>query len=288
MSGEQWVQCGCGQRHWGAYGAAGLLLVDQLPARRVIVQHRAEWTHFGGFWGIPGGARHRAEGALDGALREAAEEAAIDPAATHPVATRVLQHPDWSYTTVLARADDGVQPQVSDTESQDVSWVDLDDLDTLPLLPALAQAWPELRRMAGTAATLIVDAANVVGSRPDGWWRDRAGATRRLLVQLEGLARAGVPASLLGLPGHWWWPQILLVTEGMARHVQPAEADLVQIIRAPGEGDDQIVAEARARREGHGAAVLVATADRELISRLAAHGAGHLRPRGLLDRLPAT
>ncbi|MEV1288966.1 hypothetical protein [Micromonospora sp. NPDC049679] len=43
---------------------------------------------------------------------------------------------------------------------------------------------------------LVVDAANVVGSRPDGWWRDRAGATVRLRDALRPVARAGLP----GLP----------------------------------------------------------------------------------------
>ena len=60
--------------------------------------------------------------------------------------------------------------------------------------------------------TLIVDGANVVGSRPDGWWRDRAGAAARLQAQLaaadlgyaevalvlEGQARAGVPEGRRG------------------------------------------------------------------------------------------
>ena len=48
--------------------------------------------------------------------------------------------------------------------------------------------------------TLIVDGANVVGSRPDGWWRDRAGAAVRLHDELAGLAErgaAGIPAAQL-------------------------------------------------------------------------------------------
>src|SRR5699024_2655511 len=122
MSGEQWVQCRCGQRHWGAYGAAGLLLLDQIPATRAVVQHRAEWTHFGGYWGVPGGARHRGEYAVHGAWREAHEEAGIGPGQVAPVAACVLQHPDWSYTTVVARAHGQVQPQITDAESQDVQW----------------------------------------------------------------------------------------------------------------------------------------------------------------------
>ena len=31
---------------------------------------------------------------------------------------------------------------------------------------------------------LVVDGNNVMGSRPDGWWKDRAGAARRLVAQL--------------------------------------------------------------------------------------------------------
>lgn len=37
----------------------------------------------------------------------------------------------------------------------------------------------------------MVDASNVIGARPDGWWRDRDGATRRLLARLGGLAARG-------------------------------------------------------------------------------------------------
>ena len=52
----------------------------------------------------------------------------------------------------------------------------------------------------GADVTIIVDGANVVGSRPDGWWRDRAGAAVRLHDNLAGLAergRLGIPASEL-------------------------------------------------------------------------------------------
>lgn len=283
MSGEQWVQCGCGQRHWGAYGAAGLLLVDDVPARRLVMQHRAEWTHFGGYWGVPGGARHRDEDAVTGALREAWEEAGIDPDLAHPVATRVLAHPDWSYTTVVARAEPAVRPHVTDAESQEITWVGLDRLASLPVLPALAQAWPELQQMVTTAATVIVDAANVVGARPDGWWRDRAGATERLLQRLERLAARGVPADFLGLAGHWWWPRFVLVTEGAARGVQGPADGAVQVVAAPRDGDAQIVAEAAERaRTGSN---WVVTADRELLSRVAGHGGRSLAPRRLLHLL---
>lgn len=274
-------------RHWGAFGAAGLLLVDDVPATRMVLQHRASWTHFGDSWGIPGGARHRDEPATDGALREAEEEAGIAPEHVQVLATRVLEHPDWSYTTVLARTSGPVDPRVTDRESAQIEWVAADRVTELPLLPAFADAWPELAQMAATTATVIVDAANVVGSRPDGWWRDRAGATGRLLTRLEDLARRGLPAELLGLPGRQWWPQLLLVTEGQARSVRAIEGGRVQVLPAERDGDSRIVAEAAGRAAGPGAVVHVVTADRELGRRVEEAGAHRMRPRPLLDLLEA-
>ena len=286
VTGEQWVQCRCGMRHWGAHGAAGLLLADQIPARQVVLQHRASWTHFGDSWGIPGGARHRGEDATSGALREAEEEAGITAAHVRLLATRVLAHPDWSYTTVLARATGPVDPRITDAESAQIEWVDLAAVPDLPLLPAFADAWPELAAMATTTATLIVDAANVMGSRPDGWWRDRAGAAARLLAQLETLAEDGVPAELLGLPGHRWWPQIVLVTEGQARRTPAVAGGRVQVVAADRDGDTQILEEIAARIEGSGArSVTVVTADRELSQRARALGGQLIRPRALLAHL---
>lgn len=288
VKGEEWVQCRCGKRHWGAYGAAGLLLIDQLPARRLVLQHRASWTHFGDSWGVPGGARHEGEDATAGALREAEEEAGIDPSHVQLLATRVLAHPDWSYTTALARACGPVDPRVTDSESAQIEWVGLDAVPELPLLPAFADAWPELAAMAATTATLIVDAANVVGSRPDGWWRDRAGATARLLSQLELLARRGLPAGLLDLPGNWWWPQLVLVTEGQARRVPAVDGGRVAVVAAERDGDGQIVAEVAARAPGPGTqSIAVVTADRELSRRVETAGARRITPRSLLDQLEA-
>ena len=55
-SGDAWVEGPDGTRYWGRYGAAGLLIVS--PGFEVLLQHRAAWSHFGGTWGMPGGARH--------------------------------------------------------------------------------------------------------------------------------------------------------------------------------------------------------------------------------------
>ncbi|KQY23474.1 NUDIX hydrolase [Cellulomonas sp. Root485] len=145
--GDGWVECACGRRHWGLYGAAGLLLVrraaDGGPVA-VVLQHRALWSDQGGTWGVPGGARMPGESPEDAALREAEEEAGIDRVAVRLRESRVLQHEDWSYTTVIADEVSPVHPTVTDAESVELRWVPVDEVADLPLLPAFAAAWPHL------------------------------------------------------------------------------------------------------------------------------------------------
>lgn len=112
---------------------------------------------------------------------------------------------------------------------------------------------------------VIVDGANVVGSVPDGWWRDRQGAAERLR---DRLAQHGVPGRA---PDD---VEIVLVVEGAARGVESVPG--VRVESAPGSGDDLIAdlaAAAGARR------VLVVTADRELRRRVTASGAEVTGPR---------
>ena len=106
---------------------------------------------------------------------------------------------------------------------------------------------------------VIVDGANVVGSVPDGWWRDRAGAAIRLrdrLAALDGFA---------DLPGP---VEIVLVVEGRARDIP--ETTGVRVARAPGSGDDTIVDLVAAAPDRQ---VVVVTADRGLRARVVALGA---------------
>jgi hypothetical protein len=112
-------------------------------------------------------------------------------------------------------------------------------------------------------ALLVVDGANVVGSVPDGWWRDRAGAAIRLRDKLAPLRQSGLP----GLPPPL---DVTLVVEGKARDI-PSTPDGVTISRAEGSGDDQIVAVVRAQPPGR--RVVVVTADRGLRERVVTLGA---------------
>jgi hypothetical protein len=109
---------------------------------------------------------------------------------------------------------------------------------------------------------VLVDAANVVGSRPDGWWRDRAGATCRLLARL-----AALPGRTVAGPDSEPVPvtDVVVVVEGEAREV-PDQGG-VRLVRAARSGDDAVAATAAALAGGNDD-LLVVTADRGLRARL--------------------
>lgn len=120
----------------------------------------------------------------------------------------------------------------------------------------------------------IVDAANVIGSRPDGWWRDRAGAAEKLLHRVRDALDDG------RLQG-----PMVVVLEGRARTASPPPADgSLEVVRAPGSGDDRIVELVEEASAG-GAVPTVVTADRELIRRVQARGARTQGPRDFLAKL---
>jgi hypothetical protein len=133
---------------------------------------------------------------------------------------------------------------------------------------------------------VIVDAANVVGSRPDGWWRDRPGAARRLVDRIAAallrdptaLAAAfDVPADDL---------QVTVVLEGAARAGVPAGEQPgvpLRVVHAERDGDSTT---ARLAAEAGGDAVVV-TADRGLRDRVHAAGARAVGPKTVLTALDA-
>jgi 8-oxo-dGTP diphosphatase len=175
--GNGWVECRCGQRHWGRHGATGLLVLRPaadagrglddlgpeptgLPAEssqlespvEVLLQLRAGWTHQGGSWALPGGARDSHEDIVTAALREAREETGIDAADLSVIKQiRGVEHGDWSYTYVIAIARTTAQVVVRNAESDELRWVPPSGVSRLPLLPAFGVAWPALALMISSA-----------------------------------------------------------------------------------------------------------------------------------------
>ena len=145
-------------------------------------------------------------------------------------------------------------------------WVDIHSRDRHG--PNYSRHCPPTRQPGGV---LVIDAANVIGSQPTGWWRDRAGVARRFVEQLRAAARHGQ----LPLP-------IVVVLEGAAR-AGSAEADLdgVRVVHATHSGDDALVAQTAAATTG----VIFVTSDRALRERVRQLGAETVGPRWLTDRL---
>jgi len=149
--------------------------------------------------------------------------------------------------------------------------------------------------------SIVVDIANVMGARADGWWKDRAAAAARLCREVGGLSRRGLaasdlPAGLAGVAGDGdrAYPHWVLVLEGAARRAAlipeegseshqsyPGLGPLARVVLAPGSGDDTIAAQAR-DLQGYR---LVVTADRELRRRCEQAGAMIAGPRWLLGLL---
>jgi hypothetical protein len=248
------------------------------------------------------------------ALREAAEECGVPPGAVRQRGLFIDDHGGWSYVSVLAETGAPFPVQSDDDETDEVAWVELPKVTELDLHPGLAAHWTELQNEL-PRVTVIVDGANVVGSRPDGWWRDRAGAALRLRDQLAPLATDGItelPAGLRApvaeadrLPDAGtaganggsprpkggiarmadgqirmrWMPDIVLVVEGAAKPAAAqSDAGPVQVVAASGSGDDTIAAlagQTAGRR-------IVVTADRELRQRCIDAGASVAGPGWLL------
>jgi hypothetical protein len=127
------------------------------------------------------------------------------------------------------------------------------------------------RRTEQTDVVLVIDAANVIGSRPTGWWRDRPGAARTFVERV----RAATTVGSLSAP-------VVVVLEGKARDgVVPGVADGVTVLHAPGSGDDMLVDVV----SGATTQVTLVSADRELRQRAEAQGADVVGPGWLLNLL---
>jgi len=117
----------------------------------------------------------------------------------------------------------------------------------------------------------MIDAANVIGSRPTGWWRDRAGAAGRFVEEVRHAARQG----RLPLPA-------VVVLEGAARAgMDEGDIDGVRVVHAAHSGDDTLVAQTAAADTG----VIFVTSDRALRQRVRNLGAETVGPGWLTRRL---
>jgi len=150
--GDGWVVSADGVAYWGRHGAAGLLLRARRPdgAAAVLLQHRAPWSHQGGTWGLPGGARDSHETPEQAAVREAHEEAGLLADQLVVRATVVTAEvAGWSYTTVIADAQ-ALLHTVPNRESAELRWVLEDRVADLPLHPGFAASWERLRGVAAS------------------------------------------------------------------------------------------------------------------------------------------
>jgi hypothetical protein len=126
-------------------------------------------------------------------------------------------------------------------------------------------------RAGQTGTVLLIDAANVIGSRPNGWWRDRPGAARTFVERV----RAATVSGRLAEP-------IVVVLEGKSRSgVETGVAAGVTVLHASGSGDDTLLAVA-ADAAGH---VTLVSADRALCQRAEALGADIAKPGWLIALL---
>jgi len=118
-----------------------------------------------------------------------------------------------------------------------------------------------------------------MGSRPDGWWRDRPGAALRLHAEIAELAAQNRPV----LPGDTEPAEFVMVLEGATKAAAPRieNNSPVRVVLAAGSGDDAIVALVR-ELPGRRAVV---TADRELRRRCEAAGAEVFGPSWLFGLL---
>ncbi|GAA1618076.1 hypothetical protein GCM10009733_013010 [Nonomuraea maheshkhaliensis] len=274
--GDGWTECAQGHQHWGVHGASGLLVVhhDELGVPYVLMQKRALWSHHGGTWGLPGGARDSHEDAVTSALREAREEAALGGEGLRVQGVYLDDHGGWTFETVIAASAELLAAAPANGESTELRWLALPEIAERELHPGFAATWSDIQG-AISPETLVLDVANIVGARAErGWWNDRLGAATRLLNDVSGL-RLTHPVLAQ------WYPRMVAVVEGAAREAPAVPG--IQVVAATGSGDDAIVEVVRQAKPWE--RVLVVTADRGLKERVGELGAETVGPKWLLSQL---
>lgn len=145
---ERYAECDQGHEHWGAHGAAFLLMRHTDPADgkiRYLFQKRAPLdVDYPNSWGLPGGALHEGEDSYAGARREAREEMGMLPRMRrHHTVTD--DHGGWKADTHVADVHDRFQPHAS-AEASGYRWVTKAEADGLDMHPGVAKTWDTVRR----------------------------------------------------------------------------------------------------------------------------------------------
>jgi 8-oxo-dGTP diphosphatase len=139
VSGDGFVTLADGSQRWGRYGAAGILVrhVDEAGVPHYFVALRSQWTHKGGTWAVPGGALNQGESALEGALREFAEEIGHELDGYEVAEVHEDDHGGWTYTTVVLDVPTRFDPPaVLQWETAECRWVPASQLQELELFDA--------------------------------------------------------------------------------------------------------------------------------------------------------
>lgn len=298
--GDGWVRCAAGHTHWGKFGAAGVMIRQH---GQTVLQHRAPWTHEGGTWAVPGGARDSHEDAVTTALREADEEADIDPTWVRPLGAWITDHDGWAYATIMAEPVGQMRLSSANPESLDMRWWEDELIGQMALHSGFALSWAVLAPRP-SPMTIVVDAANMMGARPDGSWTDRLAGARRLRDGLRDTVRLGISArdALAPVtPLHLIFPRVVLVVDGDAAplaleipidepgpkpafrpsftiqgpRVAPWWERSVEVVAAPGHGagsgDAEVLAQAQLALAA-GEHLVVVSADHELQNMTSAPG----------------
>lgn len=168
-SGERAVTCGQGHKHWGTYGAAGLLIRAKGAdgKRRYLLQQRGEGSDHAGTWGLPGGALHEGETPAMGAVREATEELGVLPN-LRPAHTITDDHGNgWAYSTIVCDAPSVFQPHVDGATAHETAgwaWLTARQVEDHPLHPGFERSWRQVRLSRRDKA--VKDAADLTDPNP--------------------------------------------------------------------------------------------------------------------------
>jgi 2'-5' RNA ligase/8-oxo-dGTP pyrophosphatase MutT (NUDIX family) len=174
---DRYTECDQGHRHWGAAGAAGLLIRHKRPSgeHEYLLQKRSPYVQHGGTWSTPGGALGHGETPEEGAVREGEEELGGLPDDLRHSHTSHDEHGGWKYSTVVMDSPRRFEPEgggESDWEHGGHGWFTPEEMKDLPLHPGFAASWDRVRK-SGALRRAVVDPASLPRDQLNGITRAR-------------------------------------------------------------------------------------------------------------------